>query len=300
MYEPIGGRELLARRYENTIKQITSFYFYKMQGGSAPSYRALLNRWEKLWFKDETTAYDLSTDQHETIWGNPASYTTTAAYILREFHKHFEGYVGTPVMINEPYSTAIGASVRIDGTIDLVLRDKDMTYNVVKWVGRRRRPAMSTLEIDFAVLKYLFEFSKHAFVKPDVTVKYWVYDLGSNRPGFVPVKVDKDSVDKMLFWVNRIVDNPSPAPRRGYVTYCKSCPFDKPCLNYKHPTNEGQLVEISSKADFTDAFDLVLEYAKLDDVEVLIDKAQTSNLQTVNERIAWAMIAPIVSHVGKG
>ena len=65
--------------FESTIKKIASFFFYKKQALAEPSYQALLNRWQKLWFNSDTTALDLATARHEIMWDNEASYTNQAA-----------------------------------------------------------------------------------------------------------------------------------------------------------------------------------------------------------------------------
>jgi hypothetical protein len=83
--ETIPSRELFSLKFENTIKSVINFFFYKKQAGVTPSYSSLLNRWEKLWFPKDTTAYDLIHEQHESFYGNTSSLTSKAAAALLDF-----------------------------------------------------------------------------------------------------------------------------------------------------------------------------------------------------------------------
>ena len=53
--ETIMSRDLITARFENTLKSVINYFFYKKQGGIVPSYASLLNRWEKLWFSKDAT-----------------------------------------------------------------------------------------------------------------------------------------------------------------------------------------------------------------------------------------------------
>src|SRR3954469_24970284 len=86
LYEITPKRELLADRFENTLKRVLSFFFYKRQGGITPSYSALLSRWERLWFPKDMSSYDLVIEQHESAYGNMASYSNEAAAALLQFY----------------------------------------------------------------------------------------------------------------------------------------------------------------------------------------------------------------------
>ena len=231
LYEPIGTRDLMAERYENVIRKVASFFFYKMQGGNIPSYNALLNRWERLWFNDNMTAYDIATEQHETLHGNMASYTTVACAALLKFYEDFEGMMASPLLINEEFVVPIvHKTVRLEGTIDLVLKYPDDKYQVIRWSGRKRRPAAGSLTLDYAAIKYAFEYRNKKKRLDNVT--YWMYDLGSSSPGYVSIDIEKRDLQNLFFWSQRITNAKSFPPRRGLTTYCKQCPFDKPCSKY--------------------------------------------------------------------
>jgi hypothetical protein len=87
--EKIGGRDLTYIKYENALKSIVNFFFYKKQSGSVPSYASLLNRWEKIWYPKGTTAYDITHEQHESFYGNNASLTSRAASALLAISENF-------------------------------------------------------------------------------------------------------------------------------------------------------------------------------------------------------------------
>jgi CRISPR/Cas system-associated exonuclease Cas4 (RecB family) len=226
-HELILGREMLAERFENTLKRVASFFFYKKQGQSTPSYNALLNRWEKLWFPKDADAYDLATEQHETNFNNNTSYTTAAAAALMQFHEDFANDPADPILIDEKFLVPISNSVRLEGKIDLLLRYKD-TFKVVKWSGRQKRPNDSVLTLDFAAQKMAFEYRNERRKR----VSYYLYDLGSTRPGFVPMSPKVKDVNALVFWAKDIEQNDLFVPRRGYTPYCRSCPFDRQCSEW--------------------------------------------------------------------
>lgn len=234
--EAILGRELMAQRFENTLKRVASFFFYKKQGLITPSYNALLSRWQKLWFPKGLDAYDLSLEQHESAHGNLASYSTAAAATLLQFHEDFADTTAEPVMIDEKYLVPLGDGVRLEGSIDLVLRQKDK-YKVIKWSGRQKRPPAASLNMDFAALKWAFEYRNESRRR----VSYGLYDLASTRPGFVPVHPSDDDVNALMFWANDIQDNDLYVPRRGFTAYCRGCAFDTQCAKWNRWPNHGDV-----------------------------------------------------------
>lgn len=231
--EPISGRDLLTSRFENTLKRVVSFFFYKKQGLATPSYNALLNRWEKLWFPKGTDAYELTTEQHESAHGNLASYSTAAAAALLQFHEDFANMKAEPILIDEKFLIPLGENLRLEGTIDLLLRSNGR-YKVVKWSARQKRPTAASLTLDFAVQKLAFNY------RNDDTRKaaYSLYDLASTRPGFVPFHPSEDDVNALLYWAKNMRDSEVFVPRRGFTVYCKSCPFDELCAKFSFPEVE--------------------------------------------------------------
>jgi len=119
--EKILARDLITERFENTIKEIIYYFFYKKQGGYAPSYSSLLNRWEKLWFSENVSNYDIVTEKHESAYGNNASLTTKAAALLLSFHKNFSHQDYIPISINDECIVPVGKSVKMKYVFDIIL-----------------------------------------------------------------------------------------------------------------------------------------------------------------------------------
>jgi len=224
---PIYAREQLSEKFEDILKKVISFFFYKRQGGITPSYNALINRWEKLWFPKDTTAYDLSIERHESSHGNLASYSNAASAALLQFYDDFVDYPGDPIMINENFLVPIGKHLRLGGTFDLMLRKKN-TFQVVRWSTKAKRPPMDSFTYDFAALKLAYEYRDLA-KRP---AEYLFYDLGSTHPGGTKMTPSADEVKALLHWASEIEKGESPIPRRGFTTYCRGCDFDKPCRSF--------------------------------------------------------------------
>lgn len=227
LYEPIHGRDILANRYEDTLKKVISFFFYKKQSGNTPSYNSIINRWEKLWFPKEMTAYDIAVEQHESWHGNLVSYNTDAAVALMKFHEDFAESDWDPLLIEEKFLVALSREIRVSGSFDLVLR-KGKNHKVVKYSGRLRRPTINSLLIDFAILRHAFE-SRNDTKK---SVDYFLYDIGSSKPGFVKANPTQKDLNALHYWANDMVNSEIYAPRRGLTAHCKGCSFDKPCSSW--------------------------------------------------------------------
>ena len=126
--ETIGSRDILTLRFENTIKEIIYYFFYKKQGGYTPSYASLLNRWEKIWFADDISSYDIMTEQHESAYGNTASLTTKAASALLAFYENFSDQSYIPIAINEDYVIPITKNVKLKDKFDVILYKENKFY----------------------------------------------------------------------------------------------------------------------------------------------------------------------------
>lgn len=230
-----GGyaREQLAEKFESTLRKVVSFFFYKRQGGIVPSYNALLNRWEKLWFPKNITAYDISIERHESAHGNLASYSNTAAAALLQFYEDFIDYPGDPVMIDEKFLVPLNKELRLEGTFDLMLRKKH-NFQIIRWSTKTKRPASDSFNYDFAAQRIAYEYRNHNKWHPE----YLLYDLGSTHPGGVPMDPTKEDVNTLLYWANEAyhaVNKEKYVPRRGFTTYCRGCEFDKPCRSFELP-----------------------------------------------------------------
>lgn len=225
-------RDLMNLRFEEVMKRTASYYFYKRQGGVIPSYNSILNRWEKLWFPKGTSAYDLKIEQHESVHGSLVSYTKIAAHSFMEFNEDFSNNdYGIPLLIDEKFLIPLGSNVRLEGSIDLVLRDREHFYRVIKWVAHQKRPSLSSLMLDFAAQKLAFEFRNETPKR----VSYYIYDLGSPHTVALEMFPNKNDINALKFWAKSIRDEKVFYPRRGMTTRCRGCPYDKPCSNFEFP-----------------------------------------------------------------
>jgi len=228
LYESVGIREMAVDRFEDTMKRVVTFFFYKKQGGNVPSYSALLNRWERLWFPKGTDALDIATEQHSSLYKNNASYTTEASSALLNFYERFAEDEGEPFMVDEKFIVPLNDDIKLSGSFDLVLRYRSQsTFVIFKWFARGKRPAMSHFNTDFAIAKHAFEYKTQA--KFSYRKLYGLYDLASVKPGFTLVNVTEEDINALNFWANAIREDEVYPSRRGLTPYCNVCPFDAEC-----------------------------------------------------------------------
>ena len=227
--EAIYARDLMSERYQNTLQQVVSFFFYKKQGGYIPSVNSLLNRWERLWFPKNITAYDISIEQHETWHRNESSYTTAATASILQFHEDFSKLNVDPLVIEEAYDVPIGKTIKLQGKFDYILRTKNKEYMVIHLSSKLKRPPMSALAFEFAAMRYAFNY-RMGEAAP--SVKYYMYDLGSAKPGFVEAKPLDSDVRALIYWAKELESTKLFVPRRGFSAYCRGCPFDKQCSEW--------------------------------------------------------------------
>jgi hypothetical protein len=227
LYEPIGNRELMAERFENTLKRVLSFFFYKKMGGIVPSYAALLSRWERLWFPKDMSSYDIAVEQHESAYGNLASYSNEAAAVLLKFYEDFEKDTYDPILVDEAFTVPVTDEIRLEGAFDLCTRNaKTAKYKLIKWSAKHRKPSTAVMLLDFAAYKYAFEYRN----EKARNVEYYTYDLISAKGGFTKIDVNEDDIRALQFWSNEIEQDVIFPSRRDLTYYCKSCPFyDKEC-----------------------------------------------------------------------
>lgn len=229
LFVPSNPREILYQQFETSLKKIASFYFYKRQAGVIPSYNSLINRWEKIWFPKNMDALDMAVRKNEVMHGNLASMSNTAAVSLIKFHEDFSNKSIDPLLIDETFLVQIDNNIRLLGSFDLILRDRD-EYKVIMWCGRKRRPAINSLLLDFAALRVAFE---HRNKGKKLSVKYYLYDLGTAKPGFVEFHPTDNDVNVLMYWLRELYYDECHVPRRGLTAYCKGCPFDSPCEKFQ-------------------------------------------------------------------
>lgn len=233
-------------RFEETIKKVVSFFFFKKQAYSEPSYQALLNRWQRLWFGKDRTIGDLVTLQNEVMWDSQTSFTTQAALALMDFYSDFSDKIDLQVLLcNEDFSVPLDRDITLDGNFDLVLRERvngRSIYHIYKWSGFHKRPASGFWDFDFAALDYAFRYRND--FKP-LDVRYYIWDFGSSKPGVVEFTVSDEMINFMKFWAESLHETEVFVPRRGLTSHCRQCYFDEPCSKWEFP--KEQAVEISAK-----------------------------------------------------
>jgi len=228
--ESIGGRDLLSIRFENTLKEIIYYFFYKKQGGYTPSYASLLNRWEKLWFSDNVSSYDIMTEQHESAYGNSASLTTKAASALLSFYENFSDEEYIPIAINEDCIMPVTPKVKIKDKFDIILY-KDNKYYVIKIMFNYKNSHQHMYQVNFATMYNAFAV-KHGERISKASFGY--IDLLTSKVSFVDFEITKEDLDSLKFWADELEQAENFVPRRGLTWYCKKCPFDKPCSKWSN------------------------------------------------------------------
>lgn len=226
--EKIYSRELFSLRFENTIKNILYFFWYKKQAGITPSYSSLLNRWEKLWFPKNIDSYDIMTEQHESAYGNLASLTTKAASILLNFHETYSDQEMIPLAISEDYVAVLGKNIKINDSFDLIYRKDNKNY-VTKFMFNYKTNYSYMYQIDFSVMYTGFKL-RH----PDRLneTHFGFIDLLSNNLNFVEYEIGSEDIDSLEYWCENILTKEVFVPRRGLTSYCKKCPFDDICSKW--------------------------------------------------------------------
>lgn len=231
VYEPLPNEKLVDIRYENTLKNVLTFLFHKKQSGSPPTYDFLVKKWEKLWFPPETTVQDIMSMKTGTKdnYNLPAG-SAIGVRALGNVYNNFIDDDAVPLLIDEEYVVALDKQIVLKGKFDLVLKYKDR-YNVIKWGARISKTQPSSLLLDFAALKYAFEYRNQDKNLEKVT--YSFVDL--SLPTYKPLKFDilQDDIETLKYWSKAILSDDIYIPRRGLTTHCKTCAFDVPCSKFK-------------------------------------------------------------------
>lgn len=231
MPEKIFAREIYTRKFEKTIKSILYYFWYKKQGGVTPSYASLLNRWEKLWFPKETEAYDIISEQHESVYGNISSLTSKAASILLNFYETYSDKDAIPVAISEPYLAKINSNIIIEDVFDLIYFENNLMH-VVKFIFNYKVSNSYFYQVDFSCMYSGF---KHQHPNRLGLAKFGYVDLLSNDVSFREYKISNEDLEALEYWCDTIDTKEVFVPRRGLTSYCKKCPFDQPCSKWKFP-----------------------------------------------------------------
>lgn len=226
--ETIYSRDLYTQKFENSIKSIIHFFWFKKQGGITPSYSSLLNRWEKIWFPKDTSHYDIMTEQHESAYGNVASLTTQAAGILLRFHEMYSDMDIIPMSISEDYIINLTPNIRVEDKMDIIYRQGNENY-VIKFIFNYKNSQKYLYQVDFSIMYLLFK--NHYGARINET-KFGYIDLLSNNPQFNEYKITQEDIESIEYWCDTIYSKDVFVPRRGLTSYCKKCPFDTPCSKW--------------------------------------------------------------------
>jgi hypothetical protein len=221
----------MQQRYDESLRKVAAFFFYRRQSGLTPSYNTLLKRWEKMWFPKDMDAYDIVVEQHSSM-GNYASYASAAAMALLRFYEVFtEPTLGDPIGIDQAFLVTMDRDVRFNGTFDLILSRRD-DHRVINWWTKTRMPPVDQMMTGFAGMKYAYEWDRgrdwHG-----ISVTYWLYNLASPTASLTRVDVTNDDVAAFTYWARRARDTETFVPRRGLSTYCRGCPFDEICRSWR-------------------------------------------------------------------
>lgn len=227
--EKIYSRDINSQKFEKTIKNIIYFFMFKKQSGVVPSYSAILNRWEKMWFPKNTTSYDIITEQHETVYGNMASLTTKAANALLLFYNHYSKLDFIPIAISEDYYVSTKKRSNIKDSFDVIIY-LNKTFYVIKIVFNYKQSQKDLYKMDFACLKQGFE---NKYPDKISRVKYGYIDILSQNIGFQEYVLSEDDIVAFNDWCDKIDDTEIFMHKRGLIPYCKKCPFDDPCSKWK-------------------------------------------------------------------
>jgi len=227
--EKIYARDINTEKFENTIKNIVYFFMFKKQSGIIPSYSAILNRWEKMWFPKNMNSYDIMTEQHETVYGNTASLTSKAANSLLLFYNYYSKSEFIPIAISEEYYLNTKNKSNIKDTFDIIFY-MNKTFYVTKVLFNYKNSQKDMYTTDFACMKQGFE-NRHPDKK--LKTKYGYIDMMSQNIRFQEFHLTEDDITVFNDWCDKIDTTQIYMPKRGLIPYCKKCPFDKPCSKWK-------------------------------------------------------------------
>lgn len=226
--ETIYSRDLSILKFENSLRNIINFFWFKKQAGITPSYASLLKRWEKIWFPKETSHYDLSTQQHESVYGNMTSLTTQAANVILNFYETYSTLEAIPISISDDYVVAINKDIKVEDKFDLIYKNDNINY-VVKFIFNYKNSHRQIYQVDFSIMYLGF---KNLHPSKMSTTKFGYIDLMSNNLSFNEYEVNQQDVESINYWCDTIKNKKVFVPRRGMTSYCKKCPFDSPCSKW--------------------------------------------------------------------
>lgn len=236
--EPVYSRQISLERFQEEMKKIFTFFFYKKQGSNTPSYTALINRWERCWFSEDTTAEDITNASLIPTTANETSLSNRAATILMNFHNDFDNINYQPIIIDETMQYSFNSEIQIDSHIDLALRNPEKkAILVIKWTFRERSKGLQDHGLYFAMIDYILK-NKSSLSK-DHDFVYATYEVSSKTNQLKTYKLEQKHINAMQFWLKKINETNIYGPRRGLSTACKSCNFDEACISFNEYFGEA-------------------------------------------------------------
>jgi len=131
--------------------------------------------------------------------------------------------------IDQEFYVPVGDLVKIKSNFDLILY-KNGEYFIYKWVFNFRTSHTSLYQIDFSVLSEAFA---HKFPHKKPKARFGYYDILASSQKFIEYQVNQEDAKALKYWCGTIEEDKKFVPRRGLTSYCKKCPFDKPCSKWK-------------------------------------------------------------------
>lgn len=231
--EELFFRKLIKNRYKTCLTKVIYFFFYKKMGGQIPSFNALINRWEKMWFKD-ADFFDIDSSTIDPRQESLVSLNTDATAVLLRFYERWEKDEGMPLNIATDIITPINDELCITDTIDISLRYSKRDghrYENIKLYTGLQKPSVANYLLDFANIKASFDYRNQGKLDKSDSVDYFLYDLGSERrnDNTILMRVQQEDIDDLFYWANQIQKDEVFPSRRGLTVLCKGCPFDEQC-----------------------------------------------------------------------
>ncbi len=82
---------------------------------------------------------------------------------------------------------------------------------------------------DFAVMNVGF---MNKFCDKKNITSFGYVDLMNQKSDFIEFSVENADIEALKYWCNSLYEEKTFPSRRGLTSYCKSCPFDKPCSKW--------------------------------------------------------------------
>lgn len=236
--DKMNKRQKLSFEYMEAIKRVANYYLFKKQGFSDPTLKSLYNRWQKDWFQNETVV-DIMKMPNSIQQNSKTAFSTRASEIIKLFFRDFETVTGDQIFwLNEEYIVPIlGKQATLKGKVDFVLRQKEKnTFHIFQWADSTKtsehwRYNMTAAEYAF---RYRYDFR-------EMKTRHYLWNFYGTKPGRQEVSIETKDFKSMGYYADQMLNDDIMAPRYGYSTYCKSCPFERKCVKWQFPESENRI-----------------------------------------------------------